>query len=163
MEKVYKEDALADLWYKQWGKTVFSRIALNANNPTLSGFSCDNNTVESTNQKDKIFFDKKRTDGISFIGLLLDRIEFHSLGDMEFSGKLNQEVHNCELYLLVHKARESYKNEEPCFLNMVIPYKNNKLGIPEGSFLIPTTSCMDEIHDAINREAHLQKNPHTSP
>ena len=162
-KKVYKEDALAEAWYKQWGKTVFSRIALNANNPTLSGFPCDNNTVESTNQKDKIFFDKKRTDGISFIGLLSDRIEFHSLTDTEYIGKFNQEVHNRELYLMVHKARESYKNKEPCFLNIVIPYKNDKLGIPTGSFLIPTKACMDEIHDAINREAHLQKNPPTSP
>ena len=165
MEKwsnVYKEEKLAESWYKEWGYLAFSRITLNENNPFLSGFPCDNNTVESTNGKDKQYFDLKRFDGVTFVNLLAQRVSNHSMCDTEFYTKLNRKVHNKELYLCVYETCNDLLKKVPCFMNVTIPYTNEKLGIPTGSFLIPTQNCFDEMHDAISREKHLKEAPPTT-
>ena len=155
---VYKQKKVADEWSKSWSSTHFTRIELNAGNPLLCGFPADNNMVESGNNDDKEFSGRKRDNAVNFIvDILAPRVKHASLTDLKYSKRMKPACHSKKFLQSVYKIRDLQKKNLPCCLTIQYSFSHRKIGVPNGSFLIPSESCLDEVDEvcASKGEAYM--------
>lgn len=150
---VYKEQAISEKW-QFWvnQKSIMTRIQLNEGNPLKCGFPSDNNAIEVGNCMDKKFFNREIKDAISFLHALKGRVQHVSEADLRFGGRLKSPVHSAVFYEEVHSVLNARLHGDVTWMDVKIKVQNSNHGIPEGSFIIPTQKCLQEVDFLCKRD-----------
>lgn len=155
----YKEKNIAHHWFKQWSKTVHTRVELNGKNLLRGGLPAHNNNSEGRNSGDKVRLDHRKPLTTTFITDLDSMLADCSKGDLVFCNVLHKNVHCKKHYRTVYDILCRSDSGEATFLTVTFGFTSRSMQIPEGSLLVATTSFLDHgaLQDLLDVRAQHHK------
>jgi hypothetical protein len=111
------EPRVAEKWEKSWGGKRITMVEANEDCPLRGGKPSDNNTLESTNNKDKEFVSRLRAGTMPLVQQVVERVQHHSYTDLVFNGDLKSksdkvgDVHSGAFYAGVQLNLIAFEDE----------------------------------------------------
>jgi hypothetical protein len=132
----YDEKCMADAWESSWGHRQLTRVEMNHDEPLRGGLPCDNNSVESKNARDKEFRNYARSSAVSFLQQFAEYLHNESQEDLQFVGRMKEDVHSCAFYEMVEKEiMVPHREGKPTCLTLQVSFTSEANGVPSGSML----------------------------